>query len=49
MGLKDLYARARILRLAIADEYDISKKQEMEKRYREVIEKIDDIIKSAPF
>ncbi len=49
MNLKDLYARARLLRLALADEYDLKRKQEIETRYKEVMEKIDNTIKSAPF
>jgi L-serine deaminase len=49
MNLKDLYAKARILRLALANEYDLVSKQEIETRYKEVMGKIEDIINSAPF
>ncbi len=49
MNLKDLYAKARLLRLALADEYDLEKKLEIQNRYLEVMDKIQDVIKSAPF
>jgi hypothetical protein len=49
MNLKDLYAKARILRLALANEYDLQKKQEIETRYKEVMGKIENFINSAPF
>ena len=49
MNIKDLYAKARLLRLALADEYDLQKKQEIEGHYMKVMKKISDLIMDAPF
>jgi hypothetical protein len=49
MSLKDLYTRARLLWLALQEEYDLERKQEFEKLYKTVIKDISDIIECAPF
>jgi hypothetical protein len=49
MSLNELYAKARLLKSAINDEYDLKRKQKLEEHYREVMEKISDYIDSAPF
>jgi hypothetical protein len=49
MSLNELYTKARLLRTAINDEYDLKRKLELEEHYREVMGKISDYIDSAPF
>ena len=49
MSLNELYAKARLLKSAINDEYDLKRKQKLEEYYREVMGKISDYIDSAPF
>jgi hypothetical protein len=49
MSLNELYAKARLLKSAISDEYDLKRKHKLEEHYREVMGKISDYIDSAPF
>ena len=49
MNLRELYARARLIKLALDDEYDLEKKQKLEILYNATMQQISDLIQAAPF